>query len=56
MATKNWRICVMIPKELQTALEDLRKIPEYKGMTYSKLVKTMVEKGLQAKNDTGAEA
>lgn len=46
MATKNWRIMVMIPEELQKQINELRKIPKYKRMSYSRFLKTMIEIGL----------
>ena len=48
MSTKNWRILVMVPQELDEKLKKLRLNEPYKSMSYSALMQYLAKLGLEA--------
>ena len=45
--TKNWRINVMMPNDMEKAIVELRKKDEYSRLSYSEIIRQLIVKGLK---------
>lgn len=50
--TKNWRILVMLPPEIDEEVRKLKEEEPYKAMSFSALIRHLVAEGIKAEKET----